>query len=149
MFCNTFWDWWIANNDLFSLEEDSFIFISTLLHFPLVNINLLTAILADRSLYNSHLSGFTHQLRTTDAETNSQTLGVAWGILWKRGWKDWKSQRGRGYHKKTYTQLTWAHRGLQKLNQQPNSMHGMDLVLLQICNICTSLSSCETSNSRS
>ena len=40
----------------------------------------------------------------TDAETHSQTLGRAWGILWKRGRKDYR-KRGKGdqgHDKETY-----------------------------------------------
>jgi hypothetical protein len=35
-------------------------------------------------------------------ETHSQKLGRAWEILWKRGRKDCRSQRGPGHYKKTY-----------------------------------------------
>jgi hypothetical protein len=34
-----------------------------------------------------------------DAETHSQTVGWAWGILQKKRKKDNSSQRGQGYHK--------------------------------------------------
>jgi hypothetical protein len=37
----------------------------------------------------------------TDAETHSQTLGRAYGILQRRR-KDGRRQRGQGLHKKTY-----------------------------------------------
>ena len=86
----------------------------------------------------------------TDAETYNQTLVGAWEILWKRGRKDWRSQRDQGHHKKTYRQLTWIHRGSQRLNHhQPESMHGMSPVPLHICSRCTACSSCGTFNSRS
>jgi hypothetical protein len=38
----------------------------------------------------------------TDAETHSQTLVRAWGILCKRGKMDSGSQRGQEQQKKTY-----------------------------------------------
>jgi hypothetical protein len=38
----------------------------------------------------------------TDAETHSQTLGAAQGILYKRGRKIYRSQRGQEDHKKTH-----------------------------------------------
>jgi hypothetical protein len=45
--------------------------------------------------------GSIHNFR--DAETHSQTLNGAWGILWKkRRRKDLRNQRGQGHHKKTY-----------------------------------------------
>jgi hypothetical protein len=39
----------------------------------------------------------------TDAEEpHSRMLGGTWGILWKKGGKDWKSQRHQEHHKKTH-----------------------------------------------
>lgn len=37
--------------------------------------------------HNCHLRGFIQQRMETDADSHSQTLGGAWGILWKRGRK--------------------------------------------------------------
>lgn len=34
-----------------------------------------------------------------DAETHNETLGIAHGILWKNGQKDFKIQRVRGHQK--------------------------------------------------
>jgi hypothetical protein len=50
-----------------------------------------------------------------DAETHSQMVGRDRGILWKRGRKDWRSQRDQGHHKnmphRTNEQgLKWARR---------------------------------------
>ena len=61
--------------------------------------------------YNWLLRGFTHQLMEIDAESHSQTLGRALGIIWKRK-KEWRRQKGQVLHKKTYiTKLAWAHGG--------------------------------------
>jgi hypothetical protein len=35
-----------------------------------------------------------------DAETHNQTLGRTWGIPWKKGKKDRKSQRDQGHTRK-------------------------------------------------
>jgi hypothetical protein len=34
-------------------------------------------------------------------DTNNQTLIRALGILWKKGRKEWRSQRGQGHNKET------------------------------------------------
>ena len=39
-------------------------------------------------------------------------------------------------------QLTLAHRGSQRLNHEPGSLHGTDLGPLHICNSCAAGSSC-------
>jgi hypothetical protein len=44
-------------------------------------------------------------------------------------------------------QLSFAHRFPQRLNCQTESMHGMDLDSLHICNSCKVWSSCRTPNS--
>jgi hypothetical protein len=49
-----------------------------------------------------HQRGFTQQLMEVDAKTHSQTLGRAWEILWTRGRKDCRNQKGQGNPKKTY-----------------------------------------------
>jgi hypothetical protein len=40
--------------------------------------------------------GFIQQLKGADTETHSQTLCGAPGVLWRRGRKDWGSQRNQG-----------------------------------------------------
>ena len=52
----------------------------------------------DRSLI--FIRGFTQKLRGENAETHSQSLGGAQGILQKPGRKDCRSQRGQGHQKK-------------------------------------------------
>jgi hypothetical protein len=38
-------------------------------------------------------------LKRRDAESHSQTLGRALGVLWRRGRKDQRNQKGQGCHK--------------------------------------------------
>lgn len=73
-------------------------------------------------------------------------LSGAWGILWKRGRKDWSRQRGQRHHKTLQKQTTLVHRASQRLNHQPNSMHGMDLGPIYICNRYVTWSSHGTPN---
>lgn len=46
-------------------------------------------------------------------------------------------------------QITYAHRGSQTLNYQPENIHGPDLGHTHICNSCVACSSCGISGSRS
>ena len=48
--------------------------------------------------HNCPLRGFIQQLMEIDAETHSQTLGIAVGILWNSRGKDKGSQKGQGQH---------------------------------------------------
>jgi hypothetical protein len=50
--------------------------------------------------------------------------------------KDCRSQRGQEQYKKTQNQLTWAHKGSQKLSHQPGSLHGPDLGPAPVCYSC-------------
>lgn len=47
------------------------------------------------------------------------------------------------------SQLTWTLAGHKRLNYQPNSEHGLDLGLLQICNGCATWSTFRYPNNRS
>ena len=75
----------------------------------------------------------------TDSEIHSQILSGAWSILWE-GLKE--SEGSRTPQECLQEQLTWAHRGLSRLNCQPESMLGMDLGPQHICNMCAAVSSC-------
>jgi hypothetical protein len=46
-------------------------------------------------------------------------------------------------------QLIWTHSGSQRLNHKQESVHGTDLVPLQVCNRCTAWSSSGTSKNKS
>ena len=72
---------------------NDFCYTHRLLHSPIVTRETSN----DRSYYR--------KLMVIDEETHSQTLGRRWIILWKRGRKEYGSQRGQGHHKKT-NQLT-------------------------------------------
>jgi hypothetical protein len=50
----------------------------------------------------SDLKFVIQQWMEIDVETNSQTFGGEWGILWKRGRRDCRRQMGEGHFKKTY-----------------------------------------------
>lgn len=79
-----------------------------------------------------------------DVETHSQTLCRAQGIIQKRK-KDCRSQRNQvQHHKNPQNQLTTAHRGSQRMNQQLRTVHGTDLSLLHICQSYATLSFCAT-----
>ena len=45
-------------------------------------------------------------------------------------------KRSRIAQENVQNKLAWSHRGSQRLNHQPESMHGMDLGPLHICNRC-------------
>ena len=83
----------------------------------------------------------------TDAETHVQTLVGALGILWKRGRMNWRSQRGEGHHKKTYTINYLGPQGLTE-TEPPIREHAQD-DLGPLHNRCAAWSSCRTPNSRS
>lgn len=60
--------------------------------------------------------------------------------------------KARGVNRTTgkpQNQLTWGHRGLQKMNLKPDSFHGTDLGHLCIYFNCVAWSSCAKSNSGS
>lgn len=78
--------------------------------------------------------------------TTIKTLGRTWGVLQKRG-GDCRSQRGQRQQDNPQNQLTWAHRGSQGLNQQPGSLHGIDIGPLHMCLGCAAWSSSGTPNS--
>ena len=75
-------------------------------------------------------------------ETLSQILGGALGIF-LRGKRNIEGPREINDTTRKHTESTnpW---GSQRLNHQPNSMHGTDLALLYICNRCAARFSCET-----
>ena len=56
-------------------------------------------------------------------------------------------KRSRTLQENLQSQLTWVHRGSQRLNCQPESIHGIDLGPLHICNSCAAGSSCGTPTS--
>ena len=64
---------------------------------------------ADWSLAWLFSERLTQQLTQMDAETHSQTLDGAWGLLWKNRRKDWEPQRGMGTPREDQqSQLTWT-----------------------------------------
>jgi hypothetical protein len=77
----------------------------------------------------------------TDAETHSQALGKAQGILQKRTGRI-LGVRGVKDSTRTPTESTRAHKGSQRLNQQPGSLHGTGLGLLRVCYSCLAWTSC-------
>jgi hypothetical protein len=71
----------------------------------------------------------------TDAETHSKTLSGFWGNPVGEGGEGLKGPKGSSIPQESLqNQLTWAQRGLWKLNCQPESMHRMELGPLHICN---------------
>jgi hypothetical protein len=60
-----------------------------------------------------------------------------------------KPEGSRTPEENLQNQLTRARRSSQRLNRQLESMHGMDLDSLHICNCCTAESLCGTPNSGS
>lgn len=48
----------------------------------------------------------------TETKTHSQTLGIPWGILWKREKKDLGSHRGQGHHRKPTESMNLETQGL-------------------------------------
>jgi hypothetical protein len=64
----------------------------------------------------------------TDAETHSQTLSEASGFLQKMGRKDFISQKVKSNTENLQNQLTWAHRGSQRLKYQPEILHQSDII---------------------
>lgn len=89
---------------------------------------------------NHHQRGFIQQLMGTDAETYSQTLGGAQGIMSKReeGQEGLRTPEGHGSQK----QLSRVHRGSQKLKWQPWSLHSSVLGSLQKCWGCSACGFC-------
>ena len=75
---------------------------------------------------NCLLRGFTSQLMETDAEIQSQTLGGAWGVLWKSGDR---TEQARGVKDTTRRPTESTNLGTwksQRLNQQLKNMQGWD-----------------------
>ena len=66
-------------------------------------------------------------------------LNIKWS-LGKEGLKN--PERPRTPQENLQSQLTWAHRGSQRLNCQPESVHGMDLGPLYICKSYAAGSTC-------
>lgn len=64
-------------------------------HYNNFSATIVLAQLAGRKDYwdNYHQRGFIWQLLISDTETLSQILSRAWGILQKRGRKDWEAER--------------------------------------------------------
>ena len=57
--------------------------------------------------------------------------------------------RARGVRKPQedlQSQIVWAHGRTQRLNHQPNTMHGLDLEVLTVCSRCASWSLCGSPN---
>jgi hypothetical protein len=78
--------------------------------------------------HNCLLKGFIHQQTETDAETHSQTSVRAQGShVIELGIEVSKPEGPRIPQEDLQNQLAWAHGGLQKLNHQPKSIHGLDL----------------------
>ena len=69
----------------------------------------------------------------TDAETHSQTLGRAWGILWNRG--GWiVGDRGvKDTRRKPTESINLSPYGLIENELPTGSLHGTDLGSLHIC----------------
>ena len=60
-----------------------------------------------------------------DVKAHSQTLGKAWGTRWKRREEGLKEPEGsRTPQENLQNQLTWAHRGSEKPNCQPEGVMG-------------------------
>jgi hypothetical protein len=66
---------------------------------------------------------------------------------WEEGLKE--PEESKTPQENLENQLTWAHRDSQRLNHQPESIRGMDLGPLHICNKCENWSSYGTCNIRS
>ena len=71
------------------------------------------------------------------------------GILRRAGERAVRARRVRDTTGKPQNQLTWGHRSSQRINQQPESLHGTDLFPLFICYRYVTWSSCKTPNSES
>jgi hypothetical protein len=82
---------WLAQLDTHAMRESP----------PLTLLMILCC--TCRQEHNCHLRGFTQQLMESDAESQRQTLvRKNSGNLVEGGEKNWRSQRGQGYYKKTY-----------------------------------------------
>ena len=73
-------------------------------------------------------------------------IGGAQGILWKRGMNDYRRQRGQ---ENPQSQLTWAHRGSQRLTWLSQSLAGSALDPLRTCCGCLAWGFCWSFNSGS
>jgi hypothetical protein len=83
---------------------------------------------------------------SADADTHMQRSGN----LLEEGEEVLKDpERSRTLHKNLQNQVTWNHRGPQRLNQQSKSMQGMDLGLINMCSRCLAWLLCGNCNSRS
>lgn len=59
-----------------------------------------------------------------------------------------EAERSRMPQGNLQIQLSWAHRSSQGLNRQPESMYGMDLGPVHVCNRCAAGSSCGTPSNK-
>jgi hypothetical protein len=73
----------------------------------------------------------------TIAETHSQILGRARGIIWKKGGRIGGARGVKDTTRKITESTNLGHKGSQRLEHQPKSMHGTDLGSLNMFNRCT------------
>jgi hypothetical protein len=74
------------------------------------------------SYHNCPQRGSTQLPMETDAETHSQTLDGAWGVVWKSWRKGMRDPKRIGIPQEDqHSQLTWTSGGSQRLHHQPKS----------------------------
>ena len=79
-------------------------------------------------------------------QTPQPTVDRAWR-LYGRAEEGLQAPEGTGTPQEDQqSQLTWTLGGSQRLNHQPKSIHGLDLVLPCICSKCPAWSSCDSPN---
>lgn len=86
----------------------------------------------------SMLSSNRQQMTQTDTDTQSQTVGGAWGLFWKNRRKDGGPEGNRNSTGRPMESTNLDPWGSQSLNHQPKNIHELDLSLpVQMEQMCS------------